>query len=822
MKYALYTELPYRPWCRALAKGVDPTTGRLKISRIASALRAETRDGPMKKICCFLCLSLISTSLFAADDWPYYRGPDRNGGLASARFAKDADFGFEIDWKRNLGSGYAAISVVGRTGVTMYTDGASDILMAFDTETGEERWHYDMGPIYKGHSGSQDGPTGTPTIDGSMVYALDPHGRLVAVTLEKGTKKWEYHLGRDVPARVPHYGFNTVPTVAGRALIVMTGSQEGGAFTAFDKITGEQLWRSGDDTTTYQSPLIWERAGKTYILGVTDNHLMELDPADGRVLWQQEHKVLDNESYMLPLLMGDNRVLVSNRRGAAGFELKWKDGRARMKELWRGNAFQRTYALPVYHEGYLYGFRAQFLGCVDPADGEVLWRSRPPGGQGLSLLGDHLIILGKQGDLVAVEATPVEYREKARIKLFDQSGYTAASFAGGHLFLRNLKEMARVRITDHATVAEKTESEPLEPKGILAALLLEVERAGNKKAKIDAFMARHQQFPIIEEGGLVHYVYRGEMDDIGVSRGFEREVPLSRIPGTTFFFYSEELDLAGHWEYNFSSYADRLLDPLNPLVIGEGARARNELRMPNWPVPDYLQMPSGPRGRVEDLVLPGPEGSLRPIVKVYLPAGYDDSEQRYPLLLVINGMAHLETAKMDVVLDNLIGNRIAPIIVAFVPAQGQQLMGDGNEAHANMVADVLLPALDERYRTTGDPATRGLMGTGSGAIGATYTAFHKPGAFGKLASQSFVFPAPLKAKMIESIENADSSLAAFVEISSNDYKFPSIDAEQDSRELLALLQKKGHSVKVHHTVGAPGFASWRGQTGIILEWFAPK
>ena len=55
----------------------------------------------------------------------------------------------------------------------MHSDGTSNILIAFDTTTGTERWRYTIGPIYKGHSGSSDGPTSTPTISGNAVYAID-------------------------------------------------------------------------------------------------------------------------------------------------------------------------------------------------------------------------------------------------------------------------------------------------------------------------------------------------------------------------------------------------------------------------------------------------------------------------------------------------------------------------------------------------------------------------------------------------------------------------------------------------------------------------
>ncbi|MCP3991376.1 MAG: hypothetical protein GY724_20045, partial [Actinomycetia bacterium] len=106
-----------------------------------------------------------------------------------------------------------------------------------------------------------------------------------------------------------------------------------------------------------------------------------------------------------------------------------------------------------------------------------------------------------------------------------------------------------------------------------------------------------RRFPIVEgvsttQGkSLVHFVYRGDIDDIALVLGMDRDVAMTRVEGTAFYYHTEELDSAGHWEYHFSHYDEPLIDPLNPLLIGTEPRVRNELRMPEWPVPDFLHEP---------------------------------------------------------------------------------------------------------------------------------------------------------------------------------------------------------------------------------------
>ncbi len=405
----------------------------------------------MRPLCALL--SLISSFALAAD-WPQFRGPELTGSIRGENIIPGEKFGLEIVWKKSLGSGYAGVSIAGELAVTMFSDAESDILVALNAQSGEEIWRYVLGPVYKGHSGSDDGPSSTPTIHDSTVYALDTHGILVAVTLDKGEKIWQRKLGEDLVAHVPHYGFNTVPTIAGSSLIIMTGDKEGRAATALDLKTGETKWSVGNDTNTYQSPYLWKHKGGSTLLAMTDNHLLGINPDDGSLRWQHDHTLQDAESFGFPLPVDDHSFLLTSLRGSMVLELENKGAEA--KTRWNDNVFMNTYAIPVIHGGYLYGYNAQFLSCVNPADGNVMWRSRPPGGRGLSLIQNMIFSVSNQGDLVAVAAKPDQYEEAARLPVFDQASYTPVSYGAGLIFTRNLKEIAAVRFTDKPTLVTAT------------------------------------------------------------------------------------------------------------------------------------------------------------------------------------------------------------------------------------------------------------------------------------------------------------------------------------------------------------------------------
>ncbi len=768
-----------------------------------------------------LCALLTLLSGYvAAGDWPQFRGPDLTGSVSGENIIPGDEFGLEVVWKKSLGSGYACVSIAGEKAVTMFSDESSDILVALNAQTGDELWRYVMGPVYKGHSGSDDGPSSTPTIHDGIVYALDTHGILVAVSLDKGEKIWQRKLGDDLAAHVPHYGFNTVPTVAGSSLIVMTGDKEGRAATALDLKTGKTKWSVGDDTNTYQSPFVWNHEGHSTVLAMTDNHLMGINPDDGTLRWQHDHTLQDGESFGFPLPVGDHAFLLTSLRGAMVLDLDHEGSNA--KTRWQENAFMNTYAIPVFHDGYLYGYRAQFMSCVNPADGKVMWRSRPPSGRGLSLIQNMIFSVSNQGDLVAIAANPDEYKETARINIFDQASYTSVSYGAGLVFARNLKEIAAIRITDkpNEMVAMADAKPAVELMGEFGNWVKKVQASKDKKSMINGFLKENKTSPLIE-GDVVHYFFSGDVEDLAVSRGFEDEKPMARIEGTNFYYFSEKLDEAGHWEYSYSVYGDQRLDPLNPLVVGEGENAANELRMPKWVAPDYFGEPTGKRGSLAETTLTSKLFEADFPLKVYLPPSYGSSDSQYPLVVVTHE-SMLSTGKMDRALDNLIGKEIAEVIVAFAPRITGEQAGPRRDDYLAYLGDELIPFINENYRTKKDPSTRLVMGYGRSALLSAYAGLKRPDIAGNFSIQSFVYMPPAGEDTKTMLGEATAITPRFiVEVSTNDYDFPGFQAEADSRDLVAQLTAKGAKVTQLDTAGSPSWSGWRGSVGRILKAVYP-
>ena len=101
----------------------------------------------------------------------------------------------------------------------------------------------------------------------------------------------------------------------------------------------------------------------------------------------------------------------------------------------------------VLQGDFLYGFDNAILKCIDARAGAEQWKKRGFGKGTLLLAAGDLIILGEQGNLGLVEASPKAYREKSTAQILKGRCWTMPSLAGGRLFLRNEAEIVCLNLS---------------------------------------------------------------------------------------------------------------------------------------------------------------------------------------------------------------------------------------------------------------------------------------------------------------------------------------------------------------------------------------
>lgn len=805
--------------------------------------RGHKNPASCSVLCAILVVTVFSEPWATGADWPGFRGPNVDGvSTESNVFPKDGAISLEIAWKRTIGSGYSGVAIADGFVVTFFSDGTSDVVVAFDELSGDERWRFEIDKTYAGHDGSHSGPIATPLIAGGRVFGLAPRGRLFGLDLNSGSLIWSTNLADDHAATKPHYGFATSPFMQDSVLIVQTGSKVG-AVAGFDPSSGKRLWAIGEDGIQYQSPIPLTLFGRPQVVATGNTKLFGIDTSKGTVLWDYEHGGSGPRGAMslVPVPVGVDTLLMAFKDDASTVvRLKRESDAVAGVQLWESRVIRNSYNVPVYHEGHVYAYSSRFLTCVDAATGESKWRSRKPGDGFTILVDGHLVILTKHGSVHIVEASPDSYRELASLEALEDMAWSPPAFANGHIVARGLKEIARLRIGGALAVsAAKPPTTDTAGHARFARFLTEVASATDKSAAIERLMKEIKHFPITEDD-RVHFVYRGPGDDIAVGSdifGARQERAMTRIEGTDFFYYSVPFDADARANYIFiKDFEDHLTDPLNPrktatAIYGKememsfsGALLEMSwFAMPKWKAPDYRGTPmASQRGQLKSQELKSKLEGTEISLDVYLPAGYERSSRKHPVAYVHGGHTALERGDWQKALDNLIGSRIEPIIAVFINYTPSVFRPN---KYPEMFVEELVPFIDKNYRTIASYQGRASIGAGfTGAIAVACT-FQKPHVIGKLGCQSPVMFGMSDEYLERELTPFEGKpLDVYIEWGKYDLRNPdeAWNMAEQAEKFSDLMRQKGQHLHGGEVHDGTGWSSWRNRTDLLLAALFPK
>lgn len=272
-----------------------------------------------------------------------------------------------------------------------------------------------------------------------------------------------------------------------------------------------------------------------------------------------------------------------------------------------------------------------------------------------------------------------------------------------------------------------------------------------RQPMIERYLNTQRSSPIIENDSTVHFVLYGAADTVYVNGNLQhwnKPELLQRLPcgPFTFFYKTFVIPPDSRIDYLLTVDGKPMLDPQNLRVTPSGYGDHSELRMPKFSSSPYLQKRDFvPRGAVDSLApalkIPTPLNhysvSLRPI-KVYRPPGYD-TLAHLPSMYVHDGFEAITFAHMTVILDNLIAEKkIPPVIAVFIPPveRQEEYVTKKRDPYIKYLCDVLVPIVDEYYRTERSSLKRGIMGMSNGGHISLITALQRPDIFQNAGGQS--------------------------------------------------------------------------------------
>jgi len=324
-------------------------------------------------------LVLLFLSVAGAQDWPQFRGPDRDGISAEKGLLKKwPDAGPELLWQYDaLGTGYSSVAVVGDR---LYTAGARNgqfVVTALDAG-GKKVWEK---PIGSTGGGQYAGPRSTPTVDGEHLYALSDEGQLACLKTADGAVVWTKNILREYEAGNLKWKLSESVLLDGDRVICTPGGRA--SMVAFDKKTGKEIWAAEpvDPLTGYDSAILVDYKGLRQIVAHSSAHVFGVRAEDGRLLWKQPQK--NKWQVNATSIVFDKGIIFSSCGygfGSQALRLTVSGKTAKTKQVWSGRDLDDHFGGVVLVKGVVYGtaMRGSLL-ALNLKSGAIGFKSREVG-----------------------------------------------------------------------------------------------------------------------------------------------------------------------------------------------------------------------------------------------------------------------------------------------------------------------------------------------------------------------------------------------------------------------------------------------------------
>jgi outer membrane protein assembly factor BamB len=391
------------------------------------------------------------------DDFPQFLGPDRSCAC-NVELARDwASHPPKLVWRQAIGAGWSAFAVVNGHAVTLEQRGDTEMVACYDVKSGRRQWARGW-PARFETAIAGIGPRSTPTLVEGMVYVQGATGRLMCLDGTNGQTVWEIDLlkeygitAEDEAAHVPH-GRSASPLVAGRLVVVPIGGPADGrkvSLAAFDKKTGKRVWESGACQVSYCSPAAATLGGVEQALIVNEASASGHELKTGKLLWEHPWAGHSNRDPNVSQVVAvpPDRVFLSKGYGLGGSLLKLvpqPDGTFKPEEIWHNPKSMLTkFTNVAVLDKYVYGLCDGTLECIALEDGKRAWKQgRYQQGQILRA-GDLLVVLGEDGAVSLVEATPERPNHVlGRVQAIEGMTWNNPALYGPYLLVRNDHEAA--------------------------------------------------------------------------------------------------------------------------------------------------------------------------------------------------------------------------------------------------------------------------------------------------------------------------------------------------------------------------------------------
>jgi outer membrane protein assembly factor BamB len=379
-------------------------------------------------------------------DWPQWRGPNRDGAIASFTEPKPWPEQLTRKWKVDVGLGYASPVLVGNRVYSFSRRGDNEVLAALDADTGKEIWQtsyaapFTVNPAAARH---EKGPKSTPTFAGGKLYTLGMTGVVTAVDAATGKQLWQ----KPAQSVVPLYHTALSPLVDRGNVIVHIGGHNQGALTAFDANTGAEKWKWTGDGPSYGSPIAADFAGTRQVIALTQENVVGVSAATGALLWKRPLSTQYTQNVITPILYGDTVIVSGLEQPITAFRIVKRDNQWTTENVWSNADLPLYMTNAVVVGDTLFGMTHKNSGqffAVDAKSGRTLWKSAPRQATNAAIVhaDDVLFMLKDDAELIVAKASATGFEPVKRYTVADSATWAQPTISGNRLFIKDTSSLA--------------------------------------------------------------------------------------------------------------------------------------------------------------------------------------------------------------------------------------------------------------------------------------------------------------------------------------------------------------------------------------------
>jgi outer membrane protein assembly factor BamB len=405
---------------------------------------------PLRTVLLIFAILSIFFPETRAQDWPQWRGANRDGVIAGFAAPKTWPDQLKSKWKVTVGVGHSTPLVIGKRVYLHSRQGEKEVVAAYDLDTGKSLWQdsyaveYTMNSAATGHG---KGPKSTPAFNDGKLYTLGITGVLSCYEAAQGKLLWRKESFALFKAKAPLYGTSTSPIVDQGVVFAYLGGNDVGALVAFDAASGAEKWRWAGDGPGYASPIIVEIAGKRQIVTQSQKNIIGIEAANGNLLWKIPFETEYVMNIVTPIVYQDLLIFSGYNKGVFAVKAEVRDGKWITRSAWQNKEVSMYMNSPVLRGNYLFGLSQRNKGqifCLDASTGRTLWTGEPRQGENAAMViaGGFVFSLTNDAKLIVSDAADKAAAPIKQYSVADSQTWAHPVIVGGDILIKDENSLA--------------------------------------------------------------------------------------------------------------------------------------------------------------------------------------------------------------------------------------------------------------------------------------------------------------------------------------------------------------------------------------------